>query len=82
MLFMCATGEKVGAPRSENAIGEKSRKDKTCIVHDGPEATTHSALTVDCALPKGFNVLRNDRWFFVWLMVFPSRFLRFNQPET
>ena len=47
MLFMCATSEEVGASRSENGIGEKSRKDKTCFGNDGPEATTYSALTVE-----------------------------------
>jgi hypothetical protein len=47
MLFMRATGEEVGASRSENGIDEASRKDKTQVGNDGPEATTYSALTVE-----------------------------------
>ena len=47
MLFMRATGEEVGASRSENGIGEEGRKDKTRVGNAGPEATTYSALTVE-----------------------------------
>jgi hypothetical protein len=45
MLFMRATGEEVGASRSENGIGEESRKNKTYVGNTAPEATTYSTLT-------------------------------------
>ena len=61
---MCATGEEVGASRSENGIGEESRKDKTCVGSDRLEATTYSALTVECCIcQKGaqrFTAVIND----------------------
>jgi hypothetical protein len=65
MLFMCATGDEVGTSHRANGFGEKSRKDKTAVGNDGPEATIYSALTVE-SLTQRFTEAISDSLYGSW----------------
>jgi hypothetical protein len=62
---MCATGDEVGTSHRANGFGEKSRKDKTAVGNDGPEATIYSALTVE-SLTQRFTEAISDSLYGSW----------------